>query len=158
MVSDITRLHAKLTELRRRDTQFQVFGASTHRYLLNQCLSEHEVQDAEAQYGIALPEDYCLFLRFMGNGGAGPEYGIFPLQDSLEHSVGDVRFLREPFPHVQPWNLTAQELGLDPGRDYNAFDDVYFQDVYIQGALRISHEGCGRYALLVIAGREREHM
>ena len=158
MTPDVTRLHAKLTELRHRDTQLHVFGASTHRYLLNPCLSEHQVQEAEARYGIALPEEYRRFLLFMGDGGAGPDYGIFPLEDCLKRSVDDVRFLREPFPHVQAWNLTPEDLGLDRDRDYGAFDEAYFNDVYVQGALRISTEGCAYYTLLVIAGTEQGHM
>lgn len=158
MAPDVTRLHAKLTELRGRDTQFSVFGSSTHRYRLNPCLSEHQVREAETRYGISLPEDYRLFLLRVGNGGAGPYYGMFRLEDSLEHSLDDVRFLQAPFPHVQAWNMSPEELGLDPGRDYAAFDEAYFTDTHAQGALRICHEGCAYYYLLVIAGRERGHM
>src|SRR5579884_2697565 len=80
IVPDVTRLHAKVAELRRQDTQFRVFGASAHHYLLNPCLSERQVQEAETHYGIALPEDYRQFLLLMGNGGAGPDYGLFPLE------------------------------------------------------------------------------
>lgn len=156
MEPEVTRLQAKLTELRRHGTQ--VFGSSTHHYLLNPCLSERQVQEAEDRYGITLPEDYRHFLLFMGNGGAGPDYGILPLEHSLEHSVDDVRFLRYTFPHVQAWNLTAEDIGLVRDRDFKAFDDAYFSDVYMQGALRISTEGCGYYAILVIVGPERGHM
>ena len=127
-------------------------------HLRNPCLSEHLVQEAEARYGIALPEEYHRFLLLMGNGGAGPDYGVFPLEDCLEHSVDDTRLLREPFPHVQAWNMTPEELGLDPDRDYGAFDKAYFSDAYVQGALKISTEGCAYSTRLVIAGSERGHM
>lgn len=158
MVPDISQLQEKLAELRHRDPQFGVFGSSKHRYILNPCLSEEQLEEAEVRYDIALPEDYRRFLLFMGNGGAGPNYGIFRLEESLEHSVNDVHLLREPFPHVQDWNLTAEELGLDPDRDCGAFDQAYFKDANAQGALKISHEGCAYYAILVIAGRERGHI
>src|SRR5690242_4451474 len=98
MDSDVTRLQEKLAALRHRDTQFQVFGATTHHYLLNSCLSESILQEAEAQYGILLPEDYRRFLLLMGNGGAGPEYGIYPLERCFQQSVHDLRLLQAPFP------------------------------------------------------------
>lgn len=158
MDPDVSRLQSKLAELRRRDTQFRVFGASTHRYLLHPCLSEHQVQEAEARYGITLPEDYRRFLLFLGNGGAGPEYGIFPLENSLEHSVKDIRLLREPFPHVQAWNLTPHDVGQGGDNNYAAFEEAYFQETYVQGALQINEVGSGTYTLLVITGRERGYL
>jgi hypothetical protein len=158
MAPDIGRLQAKLAELRRHDPHFRVFGASDHRYVLNSCLSERQVRKMEARYGITLPEEYRRFLLLMGNGGAGPAYGLFSLEQSLAHSLDDVRLFREPFPHVQAWNLKPEDLGLDGDRDYGAFDEAYFKDGYAQGALQICHEGCGYYFLLVIVGSERGHM
>jgi hypothetical protein len=160
MEPDIARLHVKLNELRRRDPQFRVFGAWRHRYVLNPCLSEQQVREVEARLGIALPDDYRRFLLFMGNGGAGPAYGLFSLEDSLAHSLEEVRLLREPFPHAKAWNLTQEELGLDRDRvpDYVAFDEAYFNDAYAKGALQICHEGCAYYFLLVVTGNERGYM
>ena len=158
MAPDIARLQAKLDELRRRDPQLRVFGAPTHRYVLNPCLSEQQVREVEARYRIALPEDYRRFVRFMGNGGAGPAYGIFTLADSLAHSVDDVRLFQKPFPHTGAWNMAPEELGLDGNRGIAAFDEAYFNDAFAQGALRVCHEGCAYYDLLVIAGNERGHM
>ncbi len=97
MDSDVTRLQEKLTELRHRDTQLQMFGATTHHYLLNSCLSESTLQEAEAQYSVTLPEDYRRFLLLMGDGGAGPEYGIYPLERCLQQSVHDLRLLQALF-------------------------------------------------------------
>jgi len=163
MDPDVVRLQEKLTELRRRDRQFQMFGATTHHYLLNSCLSESTLQEAEAQYSIILPEDYRRFLLLMGDGGAGPEYGIYPLERCLQQSVHDLRLLQAPFPHVDAWNMTPEDLGLD--RDkldeeyfHEAFDEAYFKDTYVQGTLRIGTQGCGYGNLLVIAGSERGHM
>lgn len=158
MSPDVTRLQAKLTELRRHDTRFQLFGAATHRYALHSCLLESDVQEVEVRYSITLPEDYRRFLLFMGNGGAGPGYGMYPLDYSLQHSVRNVGLLKAPFPHSERWNMTPEDLGLDRDNDYVAFDKAYFNDTYAQGSLRISTEGCNIYPLLIIAGNERGHI
>ena len=84
MAPDIAHLQTKLDELRRRDPQLKVFGASTHRYVLNPCLSEEQVRESESRYGIDIPEEYRNFLLFMGNGGAGPAYGVFSPQNRID--------------------------------------------------------------------------
>ena len=126
MPHDTARLYEKLTELRHRDTQFQLFGASTHRYLLNPCLPEDNLREVEAQYGITLPEDYRRFLLFMGNGGAGPGYGMYPLDYCLKHSLKDVHLLQASFPHMERWNMAPEDLGLDPDIPYVAPLPLHF--------------------------------
>ncbi len=39
----------------------EFFGASTHKYCLNPCLSETEIRDFERLYSVVLPEDYRDF-------------------------------------------------------------------------------------------------
>jgi SMI1 / KNR4 family (SUKH-1) len=65
--------------LRQRDAAFELFGAGHHRYELNPGLSEAEVAAFEGRYGVQLPEAYRHFLLSIGDGGAGPSYGIFKL-------------------------------------------------------------------------------
>ncbi len=158
MPPDIARLQTKLDELRRRDPQFKVFGASTHRYVLDPCLSKEQIREAESQYGIDIPEEYRNFLLFMGNGGAGPAYGDFPLKTALTQSVDDVHLLRLPFPHVRYWNIKPEDIGLVRDRDYAIFDEIYGSDAFAPGALRVSPEGDGYFDLLVVIGEERGHM
>lgn len=61
------------------DPQYQVFGASSHRYQLYPVLSVQAVEAYEAKYNIQLPSEYKFFITHVGNGGAGPDYGIGPL-------------------------------------------------------------------------------
>jgi hypothetical protein len=53
--------------------------AQQHRYLLNPPLSEEEVARFEDEHRIALPSDFRAFVTRLGNGGAGPGYGVFKL-------------------------------------------------------------------------------
>src|SRR5215831_17083463 len=60
------------------------FGSDSHRFRLNAPADEVELRAFEKEHGIRLPDDYRAFLRYAGNGGpgrggAGPYYGIYPL-------------------------------------------------------------------------------
>src|SRR5688572_19502657 len=70
----------KIEQLRSRDAAFELFGASTHRYKFNPPLQPEQVAAFEASHAVRLPEDYRDFILNVGNGGAGPCYGIYPLR------------------------------------------------------------------------------
>jgi len=61
-----------------------VFGAGEHEFKLNPPRSEAEVTAFEAKHGIRLPGDYRQFIAEIGNGGAGPYYGV----SQLGHRLG----------------------------------------------------------------------
>ena len=65
------------------DTKYEMFGASKHRYRLNSPLKESFVHRIEEKYGFTLPEDYFRFITKIGDGGAGPAYGINPFIDFI---------------------------------------------------------------------------
>src|SRR3954470_24722266 len=67
-----------LGDLDRRDPRRRVFGAAAHQYQLNLPLSFSMVQAFAERHGVSLPEDYRRFVTEIGNGGAGPYYGLFP--------------------------------------------------------------------------------
>lgn len=106
-----------LAQARRIDPDCRMFGASAHQYRLNPPLSEQFVRQAEQLYGFSLPEDYVQFLTQVGNGGAGPDYGIEPFEHFLKKgaSRNDERFwqayrqsLSRPF---LPRPLREEEVG-----------------------------------------------
>jgi len=72
----------KLAELRALDPDLQQieFGCSLqHEYRLNPTLSEEALSAFEREHKLTLPAEYRLFLAQVGNGGAGPEWGLVPL-------------------------------------------------------------------------------
>lgn len=70
----------RVLALREAPNAAQVFGARGHRFELLPPLSEVEVAEAEQEFGVGLPADYRSFLLEVGAGGAGPHYGLYPLQ------------------------------------------------------------------------------
>lgn len=160
---DSTILLDKLAQLREADRDFGVFGSEQHHYRLGPCLTEKQIQQFEQRHRITLPQEYRAFLLHVGNGGAGPYYGLLPLESSVVSEEGD--FLTRPFPYSNWWN------GMTPPNWWNVvseqrepaqFDpfreEEYFADIHVQGALRLAHEGCGYYRLLVVSGPERGHI
>jgi hypothetical protein len=91
-----------ISKLERADRKLTVFGAaSTHQWRLRPPASAAEVNKFEKRFGVALPDDYREFLCSVGNGGAGPQYGLFPLgvfSEQSERADNLIGELSEPFP------------------------------------------------------------
>ncbi len=161
------RIRRKLAGLRARDTSFTVFGASKHRYELNLCLSEEEISAIERAHEISLPVGYREFLHEIGNGGAGPDYGLYSLQESIAESFENSNFLAAPFPHTHAWNMDPHLFGAQdvPGGQFEMnqaalakYEEEYFRDEHVQGALRIHTGGCNHDTLLILNGPERGYI
>ncbi|MDV6168793.1 SMI1/KNR4 family protein [Flavobacterium sp. DG1-102-2] len=139
---------------------FQLFGSEEHQYQLNYPLSEKEILNFEKTNQIQLPIEYRNFIKDIGNGGAGPVYGIFRLQDwDLELDIENKNFLNEKFPHTEKWNLIFPENQND---EYDSESDAFvawesecFSERHIYGSIRICHFGCAIYYVLVVSGVEK---
>jgi len=131
---DIDELGNMLHRLRAADTGFRVFGSQQHLYRFGNTLPEEELAAFESANGVRLPQDYRRFLAEIGNGGAGPFYGLEPL--------GTVdRDLSRPFPFITDTETLAQEeLSRLPDREQ------------YPGILELCHEGCDIHSYLVVNG------
>lgn len=125
-VQEIQRVTARLKKLDARRT---VFGSSGHGYVFAAPLSEKTVADYELRHGSALPLEYRVFIAEIGNGGAGPDYGVLPLPP-------------------QPPDL-KRDWPYDDA--YEAADEEEFDDE-LPGAIQIADYGCATYQLLVVSG------
>jgi hypothetical protein len=159
--------------LRQGDAATSVFGATKHEFIMNPCLSDREVTDFENMHGISLPPDYRSFLISVGNGGAGPAYGVFKL-GHMDHGHDEepwndifVGTLAKPFPHTSEWN-DASGMPVfddawedDPQREeqyeqeYSTWENRYWTTQNVNGAIPICHLGCARRQWLVVTGPER---
>jgi hypothetical protein len=166
-----------LADLDRRDPRREVFGAGAHQYKLNPPLSISVVEAFEKQHGISLPEDYRSFITEIGNGGAGPFYGLFPFgmhDDGFDlcswEGGGMIGDLSKPFPHVTAWNLPMSFWSGEPDpapdtpleeedRLMEAWDREleahYWNPAIMNGAIPICHRGCALRQWLVVHGEQR---
>ena len=171
MTFDIRKTLAKLSELRERDRSLEIFGAADHRYVVNEPLEESAVARFERRHGIQLPEDYRRFLLEVGNGGAGPAYGVFKLGEmddgwkTRRWKKGDglIGELSAPFPHVRRWNKLPRMPKVDEDHpDFETLmehrDREYMSTENVNGAIPISNLGCGLRHWLVVNGREAGHI
>lgn len=100
--------------------------------LFGPALSPARVKAFESAHRVNLPPDYRCFLTTVGNGGAGPYYGLEPL------GTFD-RDLSRSFPFTQATEPLT-EFGQRNRRDE------------FPGILKFCHQGCGNYSYLVVAG------
>jgi hypothetical protein len=166
---------AKLAALEALDRRLELFGAKAHRYKLNPVATESAVAALEARFRFALPADYRTFVTTVGNGGAGPYLGIYPL--GFEHSpralaewdsllLGD---LSQPFPHRTAWNMPddfwaerpdpPKDMPLEEEDRLNEVWDARLESVYwrrdlVNGAIPIADIGCASRVILVVTGPE----
>lgn len=71
------------------DFKYELFGASTHRYRLNPPIRASFVREVEGKYGFSLPDDYVQFITEIGDGGAGPDHGIYPFADFVKKGINE---------------------------------------------------------------------
>lgn len=171
MTFDTAAIRATVGSLRTADPDLHVFGAMGHRYEFRPPIAGRVLAEFERKHRVRLPADYRTFLSELGNGGAGPFYGIFPLgmfdgsgDREVEWSENDsiVGRLSERFPHDVAWNLPPETLtppehfGSDEEEDawFADRDAVYWAPSHVNGAIPICHHGCAIRTYLVLSGPE----
>jgi hypothetical protein len=160
-------INRDLQRLRESKKALSVFGAESHGYRVNPPLSEAEIIAFEAKHDVQLPDDYRQFLMRVGNGGAGPDYGLYKLgemDDGFDFGPWDefIGDLSKPFLHTQAWNdLTGEPEDISDEdeeeyeRQLEAFDEIYWNPSNMNGAIPICHLGCALRLWLVVNGPEK---
>lgn len=169
MNNQITRIREKLKTLSDQDLNRIIFGARKHQYKLNACILTEELRRFEALHNIKLPREFITFYTTIGNGGAGPFYGLEPLENML---FSDLDYKRadsllnpsHPFLHTQPWNIqfepTIEEEDDEAlyDKEREAFYNTYYSNDQMNGVLAICNYGCGISINLVVNGPEYGYM
>lgn len=140
----VARIVEKLGRIRERG--LTCFGSEKHGFRLNPVLAQPALEEFERQAGVRLPDGYREFLLEAGNGGAGPYYGLLPLESwNAAESEGTPDWLSRPSPLIP-----------------NMLEDVAWEETLgcareelFQGTLTLVDQGCTYYALLVVSGRHR---
>jgi hypothetical protein len=169
-MGDLNVLAIEAAISRLREIKGSVFGAGSHGFHLNPPISESEAGAFEQEHGVLLPPDYRQFLTRLGNGGAGPFYGIFPLgvmDDNFDFRVwhendGMVGTLSKPFRFQDEWNdvsaMPHEHLLEQDAEEYDRqierFERTYWSSDLMNGAIPICHEGCALRIWMVVAGEQ----
>ena len=164
-----------LEQARRIDPRLEMFGASNHQYRLGLPVDLTFVRSIEEEYHFQFPEDYVQFITEVGDGGAGPGYGLYPFgYYSTEAESTKETKTREIYLHGLGREL--QLLPVDPEwlenfciskEDYKKNPEKYFQgsrgsfnwhnDVLYgpYGFFHLGTYGCWRDFGLITAGERR---
>ncbi len=172
-ILDKSTVILRLAYLDRKDPRRKIFGANGHDYKLRPTVPISVIELFEERHGISLPHDYRSFIAEIGNGGAGPVYGLLPFgkddDDRNWESGGLVGDLSKPFSHTGAWNLPESFWNGEPDpapdtpleeqdRLWEAWDQEleahYWSPTIMNGAIPICHRGCALRQLrwLVING------
>ncbi len=147
-MTDLHEVLRRINESLARIRQFRPLWK--HEYSADPLLTLEEVEGFERTHSCRLPETYREFLMHVGNGGAGPDCGLFALgqhfpgsghEECLEEDVD----LSMTFPHCDAWNEA-------PGSPEFEDDARYFSPAHAAGSLMIADLGCGSCARLVVTG------
>ncbi|WP_040655972.1 SMI1/KNR4 family protein [Oscillibacter sp. 1-3] len=120
------RIAAVLDQAHRIDQKCELFGASKHQYRLNPPIDETVVRAVEERYNFRLPEDYVCFITKIANGGAGPDYGIMPFEESL--MTGAYNCFQEAYKRSLKKPFTPRRMMLEEVEKFSFFKAAYEQE------------------------------
>lgn len=147
-------IYELLEKAKKVDSEYKIFGSKKHKYQLNPPVSLDAVLTLEADFNIKLPDDYVFFLTEIGNGGAGPYYGLYSLEELRQR-----QYCRKQDNKLNPvidsslskkmWNELMKQMD-------DADDDVYDEiEQHINtGVFIIGTQGCTYDNLLMCRGSE----
>ncbi|WP_230655917.1 SMI1/KNR4 family protein [Psychrobacter sp. I-STPA10] len=134
-----------------------------HGFKLNPPVSLETLRAFEQQAGISLPSEYGAFLHYMGNGGAGVGYGIYPLGTHLDTYIDNgLNCLKVPSKLNSTFNQELWSQEIIPyifvedlaDQDYTTQDVIHEKRMveYYSGLICIATEGCGSCYALIVSG------
>jgi hypothetical protein len=163
---DAAAVRARLRSLAAHPFASRVFGSDEHRFVLHPPLSAPTTRRHERRNRIALPAAYRQFVLEIGDGGAGPGYGLFRLRAAMQPTAWRGGDLSRPFRHRAAWNLPEAEAILraihGPARTFSRVtaawsrrqEAAYWSPTVIEGAAPMAHHGCRMVDWLVVTGPE----
>jgi HEAT repeat protein len=143
----VLRILEKLGQVRARG--LSCFGSDSHQFRLNAPATEADLQAFEADHHVRLPADYRAFLLYAGNGGpgyggAGPYYGLYPLDhwDGFTSGVVD----------DAPADLLSRPCPLHPDLTADDWERGFAPESPYQGTMSLGTMGCSGMMQMVVTG------
>lgn len=154
------------------DPDFKIFGANYHKWQFGEKVDMQQIRDYERDMKIILPQPLIRYLTELGDGGAGPDYGIYNLDKikKLNAFLPKTRNLPVMLDHSmtsEQWVLFAHKYEeLNNKIDYNQFNSKREEQRVIQeienmnlsllaGGIFINTPGCTMNSLLMYRGAAR---
>ena len=150
------RIKSKLVQLKQKDKDFSVSGSKNHKYNVNEKISRKKLMEWERANQVRLPEHFALFLTEVGNGGAGPYYGIYELDEAVSFSALEAltsKCVLYPNMPNEEWNLLTVPLVRVKDYSYDETDAAY--EKVMGGMLCIGTQGCEYNMYIVIEGEHK---
>jgi hypothetical protein len=154
------------------DAGRRVFGASKHGYRVSVQHEDGAIERLEAAVGTPVSDAHRALLRVVGDGGAGPYYGLLSVEESLARITRRSGMLAglardcplesdvpigELVPQEPTWAEHVSRLESDPASE-DRFDELaahYGAPPFSDGVLPICDYGCGDFFFLVMRGPKR---
>ena len=144
MDDELARIAEKLRTVPALPGRSHPFNEESHGFRLNPPAAEVDVAAFEREHGVALPAPYRRFVTEIGDGGAGPSYGLRPVAAAYD----TVRYLTYE-------GFLAVPSPLRDGLGEDWYDEYLDEDLPrdpLDGSLAVAHFGCDQYTVLVVTG------
>ncbi|MEQ4923959.1 SMI1/KNR4 family protein [Proteus hauseri] len=152
----IERIREKLVLVAKIDHELNGFGASKHQYKLNPTLPLEKVKKLQTESGCRFPKDYIDFITQIGNGGAGPYYGMSGFDDEIDRNgIGNCALpcLLSPDMSISEWTALCEVPEDCSDEEF----DIICDRVH-QGTLYLGTCGCEYDLLLIVNGPYQGHI
>ncbi len=159
----IARIKKKLAIMRVRDSELNVFGAVSHQYKMRPVLTEQELAVIESKTPYPLPAAFRAFISKIGNGGAGPDYGIIGLYLPVYSNDAGLIMRRQEYLPVlftpdstnEDWEAQCAALTASISEDRGLTDAFDLEIRMMGGLMEIGEVGCGVSNYLVMHGEHQ---
>jgi hypothetical protein len=143
----LATLREAIAALAAADPAHRRFGAAQHRYQLAPPLAPAQLAALERGLGAALPDDLRDFAVHVAAGGAGPYYGIVPIDRAAAYVVTP--------PSASPGTSTGAPAGASPSASPGAPARAAAPQAPWTRGLPVAHLGCGYAAIVALDGAAR---
>ncbi len=165
----IQRIKEKLEIVKSLDTQFEIFGANSHKYYLDKPASQSEIAEFESKYNIELPSCFKTFISEVGNGGieypenvignsaAGPHFGIYKLGNHIDVLFDSESGCLQRIAFVDSNMIESEWRNKYDELEENISDEDFDKHVekVFSGILIIGFCGCSGYQGIILNGKDK---
>ncbi|MDU1905377.1 MAG: SMI1/KNR4 family protein [Dysgonomonas sp.] len=128
--------------------------ASNLNIVLGSIVGIDTIRKIEEEKQILLPDSYVAFLSRIENGGIGPYYGMYSLEESIKQSELTQSDLKADNVYIEDTDIEeAEKRNLSEEEQENKVGEILGN--FFEGSIDICEYGCGDYFRLILNGESR---